>query len=60
MKVTCEITDRSKPAKENIRIHNTFFGGDDVEVEINGERYTVNGLDLISAVNKCMLNNFGR
>lgn len=60
MKVTCEIKDKSRPAKQNIRIHSEYFGGDDVEVEINGERYTVNGLDLISAVNKCMLNNLGR
>lgn len=38
------------------QLRNTFFGGDDIEVEINGERYEVNGPELISAVNKCMLN----
>ena len=60
MTVTCEIHDYSKPAQPSIRIHNAVFDGKKVELEIKGERYTVEGEELISAVQKCMLNCFGR
>jgi hypothetical protein len=30
-----------------------------VELEVNGERYTVKGSELVSAINRCMLNTFG-
>lgn len=52
MKVTCEIKDYSKPAKSNIRIHNAWGDGEKVELEINGERYTVLAKELISAVKR--------
>lgn len=59
MKITAEIMDYSKPAKPSIRVHNHWNQGDMVELEVNGERYTVKGSELISAINKCMLNIFG-
>ena len=59
MKITAEINDYSDPAKINIRVHNHWNHGDMVELEVNGERYTVKGSELISAINRCMLNTFG-
>ena len=58
MKVTCEINDYSKPAKPKIKVHNAWADGRAVELEVNGERYKVNGEELISAVKKCMLDVF--
>lgn len=60
MKVTCEINDYSNPQKPRIRVHNAWSIGEHVELEINGERYEVNGAELISAINKCMLDCFGK
>lgn len=60
MKVTCQIEDYSNPAKPTIRIHNAFAYGDHVELEVSGERYEVDGRELISAIEKCMLNHFKR
>ena len=60
MKVTCEIKDYSNPAKPQIKIHNAWNIGEHVELEINGERYEVDGAELISAINRCMLNYFGK
>lgn len=34
MKVTCEAQDYSNPAKQNIRIHNSWLRGTLVEIEI--------------------------
>lgn len=59
MNVTCEINDYSKPSKVNIRVHNVWAQSDMVELEVNGERYTVKGTELISAINRCLLNCFG-
>ena len=59
MKVTCEINDYSEPSKVNIRVHNAWAQSDMVELEVNGERYTVKGNELISAINRCLLNCFG-
>ena len=61
MKITAEINDYSEPAKTPIRVHNHWnIGmGKFVELEVNGERYTVKGNELISAINRCMLNTFG-
>ena len=56
MKVACEINDYSDPQKPNIRIHNAWANHDCVELEVNGERYTVNAQELISAINKAQLN----
>jgi hypothetical protein len=59
MKITAEINDYSEPAKTHIRVHNHWKNGGMVELEVNGERYTVKGSELISAINRCMLNTFG-
>ena len=60
MKVTCEINDYSNPAKPNILIHNSWSQGEKVDLEVGGERYTVDGEELISAIKRCMLNVFGK
>ena len=60
MKVTCQINDYSNPAKTEIRVHNAFAYGEHVEIEVNGERYEVNGRELISAIERCMLDCFGK
>ena len=59
MTITCEINDYSKPSKPSIRIHNAYRDGDKVELEVNGERYTVCADELISAVKKAKLNGLG-
>lgn len=59
MKVTCEITDYSNPAKPNIRIHSSWDYNGRVELEVNGERYVVSVAELASAVEKATLNSFG-
>lgn len=59
MKITAEINDYSNPSKKPIRVHNHWNHGDLVELEVNGERYTVKGSELISAINRCMLDTFG-
>ena len=59
MKVTCEINDYSNPAKAAIRIHNAWAHSGKVELEINGERYTVVASELISAVKRATLNGYG-
>lgn len=56
MKVTCEITDYSNPAKQSIRIHNAWNYGDRVELEVNGEIYVVSAAELKSAVERATLN----
>ena len=60
MKVTVEIQDYSNPAKLPIRVHNAWGDGDKVEVEVGGERHVVDGAELISAVQRCLLDVFGR
>lgn len=58
LKVTCELQDYSEPRKMSVRIHNHWNVGNLVEIEINGkERFSVNGDELIRAVNNCMNNN---
>ena len=59
MKVTCEIRDYSNPAKPNIRIHNAWNDSDKVEIESNGERYTVVADEMISAIERAKLNRSG-
>ena len=58
MKVTTEINDYSEPAKIPIRVHSHWEYGHMVELEVNGERYTVKGRELISAINRCMRSVF--
>lgn len=59
MKITAEINDYSNPSKTPIRVHNHWNHGEMVELEVNEVRYTVKGSELISAINRCMLNTFG-
>lgn len=58
MKVTCEIKDYSNPIKPSIKIHNAWADHGKVELEVNGERYTVVADELISAVKRATLNAF--
>ena len=60
MDVTCEICDYSNPAKPKIRVHNSWYHGEKVELDVDGTRYTVDGEELISAVKRCMLDVFGK
>ena len=59
MKITAEINDYSNPVQPKIKIHNHWGDGSKVELEIEGRRYIVCGSELISAVNRCILNTFG-
>lgn len=52
MKVTCEIEDYSKPSQPCIRVHNSWYDGSKVELEVKGERYTVSADELISAIKR--------
>lgn len=60
MKVTIEINDYSNPAKPSIRVHSDWNDGKQIELEVEGKRYTVDGEELMSAVRRAMLNVFGR
>ena len=60
MKVTCEINDYSNPAKPCIKVHNSWYHNERIELEIDGVRYEVDGEELISAVKRCLLNCMGR
>ena len=56
MKVTCEINDYSNPAKPQIKVHNAWnYSSEMVELEVNGQRYTIKASELIGAINKCLL-----
>ena len=59
MKVTCEITDYSNPAKPSIRIHNAWNDNGRIELEVNGERYVVSAAEIKSAVERATLNVYG-
>ena len=57
MNVTCEINDYSNPVQPKIKVHNAWCYSDTmVELEVEGKRYTVKGIELIWAINKCLLN----
>ena len=60
MEVTCKINDYSTPEKVSIQVHSVWDNCDFVELEVNGERYTVNAQELISAVQRAKLDVFGR
>lgn len=57
IKVTCQIPDYSDPAKPEIKVHSHWNIGGFVEIEADGIRYTVNGADLITAVQNAMNKN---
>lgn len=52
--VTCQVQDRSNPRKADIKVHNHFNYNDCVEIEVNGERQTINGYDMITAIKNAM------
>ena len=54
IKVTCQIEDYSNPAMPNIKVHNNWLTKRQVELEVDGKRYTVDGRELILAVENCM------
>ena len=55
MRVTCEIDDYSRPTMPCIRIHNSWCDESKVELEVKGERYTVDAEELISAVKRAKI-----
>lgn len=57
IKVTCELSDYSDPAMPCIKVHNNWISKRRVELEVDGKRYTVDGHDLITAVENCMSTN---
>lgn len=54
IKVTCEVPDCSIPAKPNIKVHNHWNSSGLVEIEVDGERYAVDGNCLKRAIDNCM------
>ncbi len=57
IKVTCQLQDYSSPAMPQIKVHSHWNTKRNVELEVDGKRYTVNGEDLITAVQNCMATN---
>ena len=57
VKVTCKITDYSNPAKPEIIVHNHWNNQGFVEIEVEGERFTILGQDMIEAVKNAMNTN---
>ena len=57
IKVTCQLEDYSSPTMPSIKVHNDWRTKRNVELEVDGKRYTVNGQDLIQAVQNCMATN---
>lgn len=58
VKVTCQINDYSEPAKVSLKVHSHWNINRLVELEIGGERYTVNGNELKTAIDNCMNTGF--
>ena len=54
VKVTCQIEDYSNPSMPCIKVHNSWLTKRQVELEVDGKRYTVDGDELITAVKNCM------
>ena len=57
IKVTCQLEDYSSPAMPCIKVHNNWISKRQVELEVDGKRYIVDGSDLITAVENCMNTN---
>ncbi len=57
IKVSCQLEDYSNPPMPYIKVHNHWFSKQNVELEVDGKRYTVNGRDLITAVENCINTN---
>ena len=60
IKVTCEVQTYDNSAKPSIRVHSHWFDDKQVEIEVDGKRYTVVGKDLITAIEDAMsVNRWG-
>ena len=57
IKVTCEVQTYDNPAKLSIRVHSNWYDDKQVEIEVEGKRYTVMGKDLITAIEDAMCVN---
>ena len=57
IKVTCQLEDYSVPAMPSIKVHNNWNTKRNVDLEVDGKRYTVNGNDIIQAVQNAMNTN---
>lgn len=57
IKVTCQLQDYSDPAMPSIKVHSHWPSRQQVELEVDGKRYTVDGRDLITAVENAMHTN---
>lgn len=54
IKVTCQINDYSDPPQPSIKIHAHWNDSKMVVIEIDGKKYTVNGIDLKTAIDNAM------
>ncbi len=57
IKVTCQLEDYSSPAMPSIKVHNNWNTKRNVDIEVDGKCYTVDGNDLIQAVQNAMNTN---
>ncbi len=53
IKVTCTVQNYDNPAKEDLKVHSHWHQKEMVELEINGQRYTVLARDVEAAVKNC-------
>ena len=59
MKVICELTELTG-CRFPIRVISSVTDAKKIHLEINGNYYTVNGAELISAVQRATLDCFGK
>lgn len=57
IKVSCQLEDYSTPPRPPVFVHNHWSTKRLVELEVDGTRYTVDGRDLIQAVENAMNTN---
>lgn len=57
IKVTCQLNDMEDSKIPGIKVHSHWKTKRNVELEIEGKRYVVNGQDLITAVENAMSTN---
>ena len=54
MHITSELNDHSIPAKCPIRVHDHPLGRTMIELEVKGERYVLDGVELKKAVDNAL------
>lgn len=57
IKVTCQLDDYSSPSMPSIKVHTNWNTKRNVDLEVDGKKYTVNGNDIIQAVQNAMNTN---